>query len=224
MIPPTSAADTVEAMRTNHLHSAPAPPSNSTPKAETTTAERAPSLTNRALAVLAVLWCLTFAAANVGHLATGSLTSGEWAPYASGIQIMSVVVLLLKLIGAAMALLSLRNTPRASWLLATALWTMAALVVLYALGNVAITVATTTGVTSPSAAWAATGGVTTRTVGYIAFFLAGAPVFTAIAASYHRRRRPGTSAFLTGLIGAPLVLAGLLLAIPAALTAAGLLP
>src|SRR5699024_5537332 len=109
VIPPTSAADTVEAMRTNHLHSAPAPPSNSTPKAETTTAERAPSLTNRALAVLAVLWCLTFAAANVGHLATGSLTSGEWAPYASGIQIMSVVVLLLKLIGAAMALLSLRN-------------------------------------------------------------------------------------------------------------------
>lgn len=137
---------------------------------------------------------------------------------------MSVVVLLLKLMGAAMALLSVRKTTEASWLLATTLWTMAALVVLYALGNVAITVAITTGWSSPSSAWGAAGGVTSRTVAYIVFFLAGAPVLTAIAASYHRRRRPGTSAVVSGLVSAPLVLAGVLLAIPAALSAAGLLP
>lgn len=183
-----------------------------------------PSSVTRFTARAVAAWCLLFAAVNVLQLLTGRLAQDDLASYATGIAVMAVLVLVLKVIGAGVALTSIRPAQQPSWLLGAALWGMASLLVLYSLGNVMITVVTASGLTGPSEAWEAAGGVTGRTVAYLVFFLAAAPLFTVLAFSYQRRLRPRWSALVAGVIGAPLLLGTLLVAAPAVLSAMGLLP
>ena len=152
----------------------------------------------------------------------------RYAAYASGLAIMGVLVLVLKLAGAAVALTAVLVRPglprRPLQLLGVALWGAFGLLSLYSAGNLAITVGTVSGLLPPSVAWTAAGGVTAKAILYVLFFLVGAALFGVLAAWFHRRHHLRWTAAVAGLAGAPLLL-GLILAVaPAILGRWGLLP
>jgi hypothetical protein len=186
----------------------------------------------RALGYAAAAWCLGFAGVSAWQFATGPIGQPEarqrYAAYASGLAIMGVLVLVLKLAGAAVALAAVLVRPglprRPPQLLGVALWGAFGLLSLYSAGNLAITVGTVSGLLPPSAAWTAAGGVTARAILYVLFFLAGSVLFGVLAVWFHRRHHlPWTSA-VAGLAGAPLLLWLILAAAPAILGRWGLLP
>jgi hypothetical protein len=174
-------------------------------------------------AVLAAVWCLGFAAVNVRHLATGRLTEDRFGDYATVVVVASILVLLLKLLGAGVALASLRSVRGGGtrWLLGAALWGATSTLMLYSAGNLVIAVGTVTGLLEPTAAWEAAGGVTPRAIAYVLFFLAGAAMFAVATASYHRRHRLRWTAAAAGAVGAPALLGGLLVVLPALFTTGG---
>jgi hypothetical protein len=193
---------------------------------------RLPSGTIRALAYAAAAWCLGFAGVSAWQVATDLVgrpaVPRRVAADAAGLAIIGVLAAVLKLAGAAMALAAVRVRPEGSrrpvWLLGVALWGAFGLLALYSAGNLFIAVGTVGGLLAPSAAWTAAGGVTTRAVLYVLFFLAGAALFGVLAVWFHRRHHLGWMAAAIGLAGAPLLL-GLLLAVaPAVLGRWGLLP
>ena len=145
----------------------------------------------------------------------------RYAAGASGLAIMSVLVGVLKLAGAAVALAAVLVRPgpprRPRQLLGLALWGAFGLLALYSAGNLAITVGTVSGLLAPSAAWTAAGGVTPRAVLYVLFFLVGAALFGVLAVWFHRRHQLRWTTAVTGLVGAPLLLGLLLVVIPAIL-------
>jgi hypothetical protein len=186
----------------------------------------------RVVGYAAAAWCVGFAGVSVWQVAADPVgQSGvgrRYAAYASGLAIMSVLVGVLKLAGAAVAVAAVRVRAGRSrrWLvlLGVALWGAFGLLVLYSAGNLVITVGTETGLLAPSAAWTAAGGVTAKAVLYVVFFLAGAALFGVLAVWFHRRHRLRWTSAAVGLAGAPLLL-GLLLAVaPAILGRFGLLP
>ncbi|MCH6164955.1 hypothetical protein [Pseudonocardia alaniniphila] len=67
-------------------------------------------------------------------------------------------------------------------------------------------------------------GIAMRFLACLVFFLAGAAGYGALAVSYSRRTHASRSHAVLGVLGAPLLLAALLIAAPAALAAMGLLP
>ena len=94
----------------------------------------------RAVGYAAAVWCLGFAAVSAWQVATGSLgrPGQPDAAYASGLAVMSVLVGVLKLVGAAVALAAVRMRPR--WprpllqLLGVGLWAAFGLLGLYSAG------------------------------------------------------------------------------------------
>lgn len=177
------------------------------------------------MAYLLAVWCTGFAAVNGWDLLRDGAPGGEaFAEHESGLIVMSVLVLLLKLAGAAIAIAAVQPRRQRSWPLAAAVWAAASLLLLYSAGNLVITFGTVFGVMEPSEAWTSAGGVTALAVAYVLFFLGGAGLFTILAVSVHRRHRPGWTAPVAGAIGAPALLAGVLVVVPAVLTAGGLLP
>jgi hypothetical protein len=186
----------------------------------------------RALGYAAAAWCLGFAGVTAWQLAAGPIGQPDsrqpYAAYASGLAIISVLVGLLKLAGAAVALAVVLVRPgrprQPLQLLGVALWGAFGLLCLYSAGNLAITVGTVSGLLAPSAAWTAAGGVTAKAIGYVLFFLVGAALFGVLAVWFHRRHHLGWTVAVAGLAGAPLLL-GLILAVaPAVLGRLGLLP
>jgi hypothetical protein len=191
-----------------------------------------PPVPVRALGYAAAAWCLGFAGVSAWQVAAGPIGQPEarqrYAAYASGLAIMGVLVLVLKLAGAAVALAAVLVRPglprRPPQLLGVALWGAFGLLSLYSAGNLAITVGTVSGLLPPSAAWTAAGGVTARATLYVLFFLAGSALFGVLAVWFHRRHHlPWTSA-VAGLAGAPLLLWLILAAAPVILGRWGLLP
>lgn len=176
----------------------------------------------KATGIVFAAWCLGFAAVNAWQLASGRLPDDEVGDYSTALTVMSVLVLLLKLLGAGMALASLRSVHhrRVSWLLGAALWAATSTLALYSAGNLIITLGTVTGLLEPTAAWESAGGVTIRSVAYLLFFLAGAAMSAALTVSYHRRHRLRWTAVAAGATGAPALLGGLLVVLPALLTTA----
>ena len=177
------------------------------------------SPTIKIIAVLLAAWCLGFAAVNAWQLATGRLTDDDFRGYTTALVVASIVVLLLKLVGAGMALASLRTVHhhRVRWLLGAALWAATSTLALYSAGNLIITLGTVTGLLEPTAAWEAAGGVTIRAVAYVLFFLAGAAMFAALTVSYHRRHRLHWTPIAAGIVAPPVLLGGLFVAVPALL-------
>ena len=120
-------------------------------------------------------WCLGFAGVSAWMVAAGPIGPGSQrdAAYASGLAILSVIVLVLKLAGAAVALAAVRVRPgrprRPRQLLGVALWGVFGLLGLYSAGNLAITIGTVSGLLAPSAAWTAAGGVTPKAILYVLF-------------------------------------------------------
>jgi hypothetical protein len=90
---------------------------------------------------------------------------------------MGVLDGVLKLAGAAVALVTVLVRPglprRLKQLLGVAMWGVFGLLGLYSAGNVFITVGTISGLLAPSGAWNAAGGVTTKAILYVRFFLLG---------------------------------------------------
>ena len=188
----------------------------------------APPTTVRALGYTAAAWCLLFAAVSAWQVVAGPAADQRLAADASGLAIMSALVGVLKLAGAAVALAAVLAPPglprRPLQLLGVALWGAFGLLTLYSAGNLVITVGTVSGLLAPSAAWTAAGGVTPKAVLYVLFFLAGAGLFGVLAVWFHRRHRLRWTSAVAGLAGAPLLLGLLLAAAPAILGRWGLLP
>jgi hypothetical protein len=191
-----------------------------------------PPVPARALGYAAAGWCLGFAGVSAWLVAAGPIGHPQarqrYAAYASGLAIMSVLALVLKLAGAAVALAAVLVRPgrprRPRQLLGVALWGAFGLLSLCSAGNLAITIGTVSGLLAPSAAWTAVGGVTLKAIGYVLLFLAGAALFGVLAVWFHRRHRLRWTSAVAGLAGAPLLLALLLAAAPAILGRWGLLP
>jgi len=191
--------------------------------AETPPADGVVSPAIRITGILFAAWCLGFAAVNAWQLATGRLTDERFAGYTAALVVASILVLCLKLVGAGMALASLRTVHHRGvrWLLGAALWAATSTLALYSAGNLVFTLGTVTGLLEPTAAWEAAGGVTVRAVGYVLFFLAGAAMSAVLTVSYHRRHRLRWTAVVAGFIGPPVLLGGLLVVIPALLGTIG---
>jgi hypothetical protein len=173
-------------------------------------------------------WCLGFAGES-GWLVAELIAHPEgvvrrYDADASGLVIMSLLVLVLKLAGAGLVLV--RPGRARGWvrLLGVAVWGAFGVLALYSAGNLFITAGTETGLMAPSAAWTAAGGVTGRAVLYVLFFLAGAAMFGTLAVWFHRRHHLRWTEAVAGLAGAPLLLGLVLGAAPAILGRWGLLP
>jgi hypothetical protein len=184
------------------------------------------------LGYTAAAWCLGFAGVSAWQVATDlvgqSDTHQRYAAYASGLAIMSALVGVLKLAGAALALAAVRVQPGLPrWplqLLGVALWGAFGLLGLYSAGNLIITVGTVSGLLAPSAAWTAGGGVTAKAVLYVLAFLVGAALYGVLAIWFHRRHHLRWTSAVAGLAGAPLLLGLMLAAAPGILGSWGLLP
>jgi hypothetical protein len=115
----------------------------------------APTLLLRALGYAAAAWCLGFAAVSAWQVVAGPAAGRRFAAYASGLAILSVLVGVLKLAGAAVALAAVLAPPglprRPLQLLGVALWGAFGLLCLYSAGNLVITVGTVSGLLAPSA-------------------------------------------------------------------------
>lgn len=171
--------------------------------------------------VLVALVCAGFAAVNVAFV-LGLPLSGDGyarlvAGHSSGFDVMNWLVVVLKVIGAAVAVASVTGRPRVRpGVLGVAVWGAFATLAVYVLGSLV------------EAAGFVLGGHTDRidpaSVGYVVFFLLFAAGFGVLAVSYARRHRLGPRHVLLGLLGAPAVLGLVLFAVPTLLAASGMLP
>ena len=165
---------------------------------------------------LMAAWCLGFAAVNVGLQVTGALVRGPLAPYASGLTVMQVLVVVLKLLGAAVAVLAVVPGPArpAAGTRTMLVWGAFALLALYVLGGCVDLV---------RLLLAGSDEVTARSLAYLAFLATGAVGYGVLAC--FRLRAPGQRRYaVVGALGAPVLLGLVLGAVPALLTGAGLLP
>jgi hypothetical protein len=191
-----------------------------------------PAIPIRVLGYIAAAWCVGFAGVSAWLVVAGPIgqpaAHERYAAYASGVAIMSLLVGVLKLAGAAVALAAVMVRPgrphRQLQLLGVALWGAFGVLGVYSAGNLVITVGTVSGLLAPSAAWTAAGGVTAKAILYVLFFLAGSALFGVLALWFHRLHHLRWTSAAAGLAGAPLLL-GLILAVaPAILGQWGLLP
>ncbi|QGN34253.1 hypothetical protein [Microlunatus sp. Gsoil 973] len=172
-----------------------------------------------AAAWLAAAWCVGFAIGNMVLELTGHFSDGPLGRYASGLAVMDWLMVGLKLIGAALALLSVsRRQVLPVGLLGMLLWGGFATLAIYATGNVVESVGMLAGVVDP------VHPVGIRDVGYVLFFAVAAAGFGVLAISYARRSRLSRLPIALGVLGAPALIAGVLLVAPMVLTATGLFP
>lgn len=191
------------------------------------TATRTPARPAAAVTVagaLVALCCVGFAVVNVVLETSGGRTGGDYARYATaypvGLAVMNGLVVVLKVAGAVVAVLSVTRLPRfvRPAMVGVAVWAAFSTLAVYALGSVAEAIGLATGLTgSPDR-------IDLAGVGYVLFFLAFAAGFGVLAISCTRRYGLRKGHILLGMLGAPVVLGLVLLAIPALLAGFGLLP
>lgn len=174
----------------------------------------------RAVAWLVAVWCVAFAAVNVAFEATGHFADGPHAEYATALSVMDWAVSVLKLLGAAVALLSVtsRRVQVSTRLVAVMASGAAALLGLYCLGSLVQAIGMVTGAAGDA------DDLDTRSVGYLGLFLVAGAGYCVLAVSFFRRYEIGRRAAMIGALGAPVVLAALLGAIPLLLVLLGLMP
>lgn len=167
-----------------------------------------------------VLACIGFAAVNVFYEMTDHFADGPHAESASGIAVMNLLVAGLKVTGAAVALLSIVKRPRflPPALLGVSLWGAFAMLGVYAVGNVAQAVGMASGLTGTA------DQIDMAGIGYVLFFLLYAAGYGVLAVSYSRRFELRKGVVVLGVLGAPVLLGVILLAVPMLLTALGLFP
>jgi hypothetical protein len=133
---------------------------------------------------------------------------------------MNWLVVGLKVLGAAVALLSIARRSRllSPERLGVLLWGAFALLTLYVLGSVVEAVGIGLGLMG------STDQLTVRSVAYVLFFLSLAAGYGILTVSYQRRQGLRRGVAVLGVVGAPVLLGALLVAVPAVLTALGLMP
>ncbi|MUL40591.1 hypothetical protein FZ103_05250 [Streptomonospora sp. PA3] len=172
------------------------------------------------MAAMTVLCCVGFAAVNVVFAIGDRFAEGAYPEYAAGLEVMNWLVVVLKLLGAALVVLSVARPLRfpAPGAVAVALWAAFSTVAVYAAGNVAHVAAMATGLAGEAADIDAAG------IAYVAFFLLMSAGLGTLALSHTRRHRIRPRTAVLGALGAPFILSGILAAAPALLTALGIMP
>lgn len=172
------------------------------------------------IGILMTLWCIAFAVVNIVFERTNHFAGGPFAEYAAGITVMNWLVVGLKALGAAVALLSVVNFPKFQppVLMTVLLWGAFATLGLYALGSVAQAVGMLTGISGTADQIDLVG------VGYVVMFLFAAAGFGFLAVSYSRRYGTRKGYAILGVVGAPVLLGLILIAVPMLLVALGLMP
>ncbi|HEX5543505.1 MAG TPA: hypothetical protein VFX60_18455 [Micromonospora sp.] len=169
---------------------------------------------------LVALCCIGFAVVNVVFEMTDRFADGPYAEYASGLAVMNWLVVGLKAMGAAVALLSVAERPRfrSPALLGVLLWGAFATLGVYALGSVVQAVGLALGLSGTA------DQIDMAGVGYVLFFLLLAAGYGVLAISYSRRFGLRKGVAVLGVLGAPVMLGVILLAVPMLLAVLGLLP
>ncbi len=172
-----------------------------------------------AVGLLVALWCAGFAATNVWSESTDHFGVGQYADDATAISAVNWFVAVLKVVGAAVALLAVSRTQRflAPRIVGTLLWAAFATLAVYVVGSITQAVVMLTGAAGDAEQ------VDASAVGYVLAFLLAATGFGTLATSYARRARLGARVMLIGVCGGPVVLGSVLVVLPAILRAVGLL-
>lgn len=171
------------------------------------------------LAVLMAAGCLAFAAVNVFFEVTDRFDQGPAADYASGLSVVNWLVVVVKVVVAAVALLSVSPRPgMPRRLLGVALWGAFATLGVYGLGSVLQAVGMATGIAGSMQ------DVTLGGIGYVLGFLLAAAGFGVLAVTHSRRHGLSRRVVVLGALGAPVALGLLLIVAPALLVAFGVWP
>jgi hypothetical protein len=172
-----------------------------------------------AVGLIVALWCAGFAAISVWFELTDYFGAGQYADDATAISVVNWFVAVLKVVGAAVALLAVGRTPRflAPRIVGTLLWAAFATLTVYVVGSITEAVVMLIGVAGDAEQ------IDVAAVGYVLAFLLAAAGFGILATSYARRAGLGARVMLIGVCGAPVVLGTVLVILPAILRAAGLL-
>lgn len=166
------------------------------------------------------LCCIGFAVVNIVFEMTDHFADGPYARYVSAIAVMNWLVVGLKTTGAAAALLSVAKRPHLlpPALLGVLLWGAFGLLGVYALGSVVQAVGMVAGLVGTA------DQITVAGVAYVLFFLLLAAGYGVLAISHSRRFGLRKGVAVLGVLGAPVALGVILLAVPTLLAALGLMP
>lgn len=172
------------------------------------------------IGVLAAIGCAGFAAVNIWYEITDRFGSGPYAADAAALSVVNWYVVALKLVGVIIALLSIAPpakliSPR---IIGTLLWAGFTTLGIYVIGSLTQAAVMLAGLVATS------DDIDLASVGYVFGFLLAAAAFGVLAVSYARRADLGRREFLLGICAAPVVLASILLILPAVLRAVGLFP
>lgn len=173
-----------------------------------------------AVGVIIAMWCGGFAAISIWFEATDYFGTGEYAESASAFSVVNWVVTAIKAVGIVVALLAVDRRPRlpAPRAVGTSLWAAFATTGIYVLGSVSQAALMLTGLAGDA------DKIDFASVAYVLLFILAAAGFGILAVSYARRAGLGKREKVLGTVGAPVVLGGVLVVLPAILTASGLLP
>lgn len=180
----------------------------------------AASMSARVAAVLGALGLVAFAAVNVAFEGTNHFAEGPHADYAAGLSILNWLVVGLKLVGAVVVMVSVsdRATAFAPNTMTLLLWGAFGTFAIYALGTIGEAIVMATGIAGNPSDIDAAG------VGYLLGMTFFASCFGVVATSYSRRTRWRPLPIVAGVLGAPMLLAGILVLVPALLVALGIMP
>jgi hypothetical protein len=169
---------------------------------------------------LMALCCIAFAVVNIVFQLTDRFADGPYAEYSTGITVMNWLVVGLKAVGAAVALLSVASRPRflPPAFLGVLLWGAFAMLALYGVGSLAQAIGMASGLTGSA------DQIDLAGVAYVLFFLLLAAGYGVLAISYSRRFRLRKGVAVLGALGAPVALGVILLAVPRLLVALGVMP
>jgi hypothetical protein len=171
------------------------------------------------LAWFLALGTLVFAVVNIVFEMTGRFDAGHLSEYAAGLSIANWFVVVLKVIGAAVALLSVAQRQRLSARVTnTLIWGAAGTLGVYSIGNVGQAIAMATGVAGSIQQIDAAG------VLYVLLFLLAAAGFAVLAVSHTKRSELGPGPAILGSVGGVVLLGIILLALPELLSALGIMP
>src|ERR671916_1516100 len=152
-----------------------------------------------AIGWLMALWFVGFAVVNIVLEGTDHLADGEYADYAPAFTVMNWLVVGLKLLGAAVALLSVTKRPPflPPRLLGVMVWSVFATLAVYVLGGMAQALGMVLGLIGSARQIDPAG------VAYLIFFLTAATGWGVPAVSYSERAAPGLGAAVLGILGGP---------------------
>jgi uncharacterized membrane protein len=172
----------------------------------------------RVLAWVLALGSIAFAVVNVVFEMTGRFEEGPLSQYATGLAIVNWFVAALKVLAAGVAVLSVAKH---AWINArlvnVLIWAAAGILGVYSLGNIVQVVGL---LADP----ASSGQVDVAGIVYVVGFLLAAAGFAVVAVSHSRRSGLGVGPAILGAVGGVVLLGVILVALPALLTALGIMP